>query len=170
LIARMARLVALAVALGLALLGTPAGTAAARTAPRKATMTLLDRSAPLDQRIAAARSLGRSGDRQAVPTLLSVLETREELGALGAAAPALRVEVTLALGLLQAPEAADTLLATLQTDRDATVRFHAANALGHIHTDKVTAALEPQLQVERDDDVKSMLEAALRRLDAARKR
>jgi HEAT repeat protein len=45
---------------------------------RKATMTLLDPAAPLAQRIAAARALGKSGDPQAVDALLEVLGTRSE--------------------------------------------------------------------------------------------
>ncbi len=58
--------------------GLLAAAAPPAAAARKATMTLLDSAAPMPERIAAAKALGKSHDAGAVDALLQVLGTRNE--------------------------------------------------------------------------------------------
>ena len=79
----------------------------------------------------AAVSLGRAGDRSAVPALIEVLKDPEK---------DVRRAAAKALGFIKGPRAVPSLLAALG-DTDTNIRLYAAYGLGEIKDPKATAAL-----------------------------
>lgn len=88
-------------------------------------------------RVRAAASLGRMGDKAAVPALVEALKDGEA---------DVRREAAKALGLIKDARAAAPLVDALR-DRDMNVRLYAAYALGEIRDPK---AAKPLLQALRD--------------------
>jgi len=102
---------------------------------------------------AAAVALGRLGTREAVSPLVALLERRQRLG---------RVEAIEALAGYGGPEVGKALAAELTSDRPE-VRVAAARALGRLHYEPASAALEA-LRADYYADVRRSAVEALARL------
>ncbi len=109
-------------------------------------------------RLASAEALGKIQDPQAVPALIEALKDSDS---------DVRYYSAWVLGKIGDPQAVPALIETL---KDWRVRTASAKALGKIGDPQALPALQQALQTERETNVRSAIEQAIKKVQRRNKR